>query len=43
MAVGEVSESYDIKIRWGGSWVTGNFNLNKDLDFIDAVHFELVN
>jgi len=42
MAIGEVSESYDIKIRWGGSWKTGDFNLNKDLDFIDAVHFELV-
>ena len=32
----------DIKIRWGGSWETGNFTLNRDMSFIDAVHFELV-
>jgi peptidoglycan L-alanyl-D-glutamate endopeptidase CwlK len=40
--VGEVSESLDIPIRWGGSWVTGDFKLNRDMNFIDAVHFELV-
>lgn len=39
--VGEVSELLDIPIRWGGSWVTGNFKLNRDMKFIDAVHFEL--
>ncbi len=40
-AVGEVSELLDIPIRWGGSWVTGDFKLNRDMSFIDAVHFEL--
>ena len=40
--VGEVSDIVDIKIRWGGSWETGNFTLNRDMSFIDAVHFELV-
>jgi peptidoglycan L-alanyl-D-glutamate endopeptidase CwlK len=39
--VGEVSELLDIPIRWGGSWETGNFKLNRDMKFIDAVHFEL--
>lgn len=39
--VGEVSELLDIPIRWGGSWQTGNFILNRDMKFIDAVHFEL--
>ncbi len=39
--VGEVSELLDIPIRWGGSWKTGNFKLNRDMKFIDAVHFEL--
>lgn len=39
--VGEVSELLDISIRWGGSWQTGNFILNRDMKFIDAVHFEL--
>ena len=39
--IGEVSENYDIPIRWGGSWKTGDFVLNRDLKFIDAVHFEL--
>tara|TARA_R100000995_G_C3412588_1_gene90083 strand:- start:1 stop:417 length:417 start_codon:yes stop_codon:yes gene_type:complete len=39
--VGEVSKDYDIPIRWGGSWQTGNFVLNRDMSFIDAVHFEL--
>ena len=32
----------DIKIRWGGSWVTGDFKLNRDMSFIDAVHFEII-
>ena len=40
-AVGEVSELLDIPVRWGGSWVTGDFKLNRDMSFIDAVHFEL--
>jgi len=40
-AVGEVSELLNIPIRWGGSWVTGDFKLNRDMSFIDAVHFEL--
>jgi len=40
-AVGEVSELLDIPIRWGGSWVTSDFKLNRDMSFIDAVHFEL--
>tara|TARA_R100001015_G_C4431521_1_gene28499 strand:+ start:12 stop:413 length:402 start_codon:yes stop_codon:yes gene_type:complete len=40
--VGEVCEILDIKIRWGGSWVTGDFKLNKDMNFIDAVHFEII-
>lgn len=40
--VGEVSEILDIKIRWGGSWVTGDFKLNRDMNFIDAVHFEII-
>ena len=39
--VGEVCGTVDIKIRWGGSWETGNFELNRDMGFIDAVHFEL--
>ena len=39
--VGEVSETMDIPIRWGGSWQTGVFVLNRDMRFIDAVHFEL--
>lgn len=39
--VGEVSELLDIPIRWGGSWITGDFKLNRDMKFIDAVHFEL--
>jgi len=39
--VGEVSDLLDIPIRWGGSWQTGNFKLNRDMKFIDAVHFEL--
>ena len=39
--VGEVSETMDIPIRWGGSWQTGLFVLNRDMKFIDAVHFEL--
>ena len=39
--VGEVSELLDIPIRWGGSWKTGDFRLNRDMKFIDAVHFEL--
>jgi peptidoglycan L-alanyl-D-glutamate endopeptidase CwlK len=39
--VGEVSEVLDIPIRWGGSWKTGDFKLNRDMKFIDAVHFEL--
>ena len=40
--VGEVCEVLDIKIRWGGSWVTGDFKLNRDMNFIDAVHFEII-
>jgi peptidoglycan L-alanyl-D-glutamate endopeptidase CwlK len=40
--VGEVCEITDIKIRWGGSWIAGDFKLNRDMKFIDAVHFELV-
>jgi len=40
-AVGEVSELLDIPVRWGGSWITGDFKLNRDMKFIDAVHFEL--
>jgi len=40
--VGEVCEILDIKIRWGGSWVTGDFKLNRDMSFIDAVHFEII-
>ena len=40
-AVGEASKTLDIPIRWGGSWETGNFKLNRDMGFIDAVHFEL--
>ena len=40
--VGEVCEILDIKIRWGGSWVTGDFKLNRDMNFIDAVHFEII-
>jgi peptidoglycan L-alanyl-D-glutamate endopeptidase CwlK len=40
-AVGEVSELLDIPVRWGGSWITGDFKLNRDMSFIDAVHFEL--
>jgi len=40
--IGEVADTFDIKIRWGGSWVTGVFELNRDLDFIDAVHFEII-
>lgn len=40
-AVGEISELLEIPIRWGGSWVTGDFKLNRDMKFIDAVHFEL--
>jgi peptidoglycan L-alanyl-D-glutamate endopeptidase CwlK len=39
--VGEVSELIDVPIRWGGSWQTGVFVLNRDMKFIDAVHFEL--
>ena len=39
--VGEVCEVVDIKIRWGGSWQTGDFKLNREMKFIDAVHFEL--
>ena len=39
--VGEVSELLDIPIRWGGSWATGEFKLNREMSFIDAVHFEL--
>ena len=39
--VGEVSELLEIPIRWGGSWKTGDFKLNRDMKFIDAVHFEL--
>lgn len=39
--VGEVSELADIPIRWGGSWKTGVFVLNREMKFIDAVHFEL--
>tara|TARA_R110000744_G_scaffold89973_3_gene174849 strand:- start:1074 stop:1475 length:402 start_codon:yes stop_codon:yes gene_type:complete len=39
--VGEVCDIVDIKVRWGGSWETGNFKLNRDMGFIDAVHFEL--
>ena len=40
--VGEVADMLDIKIRWGGSWETGNFTLNRDMSFIDAVHFEII-
>ena len=40
--VGEVSHLIDVKIRWGGNWKTGEFELNRDLDFIDAVHFEII-
>ena len=40
--VGEVSEILNVKIRWGGSWVTGDFKLNRDMNFIDAVHFEII-
>ena len=43
--VGEVSGLVDIPIRWGGSWTTlslGSVKLNRDMEFIDAVHFELV-
>ena len=40
--VGEVCEILDIKIRWGGSWVTGDFKLNRDMNFIVAVHFEII-
>jgi len=40
-SVGEVSELLDIPVRWGGSWITGDFKLNRDMKFIDAVHFEL--
>ena len=40
--VGEVCEILDIKIRWGGSWVTGDFKLNRNMNFIDAVHFEII-
>ena len=39
--VGEISEALQIPIRWGGSWKTGDFNLNREMNFIDAVHFEL--
>ena len=40
--IGEVADSFDIQIRWGGSWKTGVFYLDRDLDFIDAVHFEII-
>tara|TARA_R100000773_G_scaffold44669_1_gene47246 strand:+ start:19941 stop:20342 length:402 start_codon:yes stop_codon:yes gene_type:complete len=40
--IGEVCEILNIKIRWGGSWVTGDFKLNRDMSFIDAVHFEII-
>ena len=40
--VGEVCEILNIKIRWGGSWVTGDFKLNRNMSFIDAVHFEII-
>ena len=40
-SVGEVSDLLDIPVRWGGSWITGDFKLNRDMSFIDAVHFEL--
>ena len=40
--VGEVSDILNIKIRWGGSWVTGDFKLNRNMSFIDAVHFEII-
>ena len=40
--VGEVCDILNIKIRWGGSWVTGDFKLNRDMNFIDAVHFEII-
>ena len=40
--VGEVCDILDIKIRWGGSWETGNFTLNRNMSFIDAPHFEII-
>ena len=40
--VGEVCEILDVKIRWGGSWVAGDFKLNRKMSFIDAVHFEII-
>ena len=43
--VGEVSGLVSIPIRWGGSWTTlssGSVKLNREMNFIDAVHFELV-
>ena len=38
--VGEIVEITAIPIRWGGSWKTNVFVLNRDMNFIDAVHFE---
>ena len=40
--IGEVADTFDIKIRSGGSWQTGNMTLNRSMSFIDAPHFEII-
>tara|TARA_Y100001972_G_C7586409_1_gene294042 strand:- start:227 stop:664 length:438 start_codon:yes stop_codon:yes gene_type:complete len=44
-AFGLASKELDVQIRWGGNWSgykTGDFKLDPNNKFVDAVHFELV-
>ena len=44
-AFGLASKELDVQIRWGGNWSgykTGDFKLDPNNKFVDAVHFELI-